>query len=375
MTANAHRKRLPRAAWIALAVGAAALALTLTVATAHARAALPSGFYGVVPQTPLGSADFERMGQGKVGTLRTLVSWADIDRGPAADDNNWASLDQIIGGAADNGVEVLPFIFGTPRWVATDLDRFGCGSNCGIYAPKGAAALNAWSEFARDLAERYGPQGEFWSENPSISKLPIDSYQFWNEPNSRSFYRPKPKPKAYAKLVEAGAESVRAVDPSATIVLGGLPQLAGSKKAQPGSEYLAKLLKVRALKGNFDGVAIHPYGGKLNAVIEQVDLFRDAIKQGKAKQSELWITEIGAGSKKGGNPLNRGKSGQAKLLKQSFKYFKRKRNALNVEQVDWFSWMDSPTSICAWCSSSGLFGPGMTEKPSWRAFTKFTGGS
>ncbi len=377
MSAIAVRKRLSRAAAGTVALIAALVVSVLALTSSSAQAAVPPGFYGVVPQTSLGTPDFERMGQGKVGTLRTLVSWSDADPTQAADDYDWSRIDPIVGGAADNGVRVLPFLYGTPKWVATGLDNSSCGGGaaCNIFAPKSAAALNAWSDFAAALAERYGPNGSYWVENPQINKLPIDAYQLWNEQNSKSFYKPKPNPKAYAKLVEAGGAAIRSVDPSAKIVLGGLPELGGSRKAQPGSEYLAKLLKVGGFKRSFDGIAIHPYGGKLNAVVEQVDLFRDAIKKGKASSSELWVTEIGAGSKKGGNPLNRGKSGQAKLLKQSFKYFKRNRNKLNVEQVDWFSWMDSQTSICAWCSSSGLFTAAMAPKPSWRAFTKFTGGS
>jgi hypothetical protein len=89
----------------------------------------------------------------------------------------------------------------------------------------------------------------------------------------------------------------------------------------------------------------------------------------------MWITEIGWGSAKGGNPLNRGTQGQAQRLKQSFKYLQKKRNKLNLETVTWFSWMDSTTSICDWCAKSGLFKAGLVEKPAWRAFTKFTGGS
>ena len=39
----------------------------------------------------------------------------------------------------------------------------------------------------------------------------------------------------------------------------------------------------------------------------------------------MYVTEVGAGSASGGNPLNRGTKGQAKLLKQIYKYFLKQR--------------------------------------------------
>jgi hypothetical protein len=352
----------------------AALAV-LVFAVASARAGVPRSFFGVAPQTPLGSADFDRMGRGKVGTLRILVNWGSIDPSSAAGDDNWSTIDPIVAGAARNGVEVLPFLFGTPQWVAEGLDGHSCGSGCGIFAPSSSGALDAWANFVGAAVARYGPNGDFWAENPTLPKVPIDAWQIWNEQNSSSFYKPKPRPKSYAKLLKAAHDAIRARDGSADIVLGGMAQLSGSKKATPASKYLKKLYKVQGVKKSFDGVAAHPYGAKLKATVETVDLFRAAMKKGHDSGADLWITEIGAGSKKGGNPLNRGTKGQAKLLKDTFKYFKKKRRKLNVKNVDWFSWMDSSTSICAWCSSSGLFKSGLVEKPSWRAFTKFTGGS
>ena len=108
---------------------------------------------------------------------------------------------------------------------------------------------------------------------------------------------------------------------------------------------------------------------------DQVELFRKEMKQADDAATSLWVTEIGWGSANGGNPLNRGLSGQAERLKQAFKYFSKNRNKLKLATVTWFSWMDSKTSICEWCSKSGLFKTGLKEKPAWRAFTKFSGGS
>ena len=99
------------------------------------------------------------------------------------------------------------------------------------------------------------------------------------------------------------------------------------------------------------------------------------LKKAHDSKAGFWVTEIGWGSRGGGNPLNAGKRGQAQQLKGAYKYFVKSRNKLHLRAVDWFSWMDSKTSICSWCASSGLFTAGLKAKPSWKAFVKFTGGS
>lgn len=356
-------------------VALAALALALVASSANA--ATPRAFWGVGSQTPLDDAggDFDRMGQGKVGTLRQPVFWSDIDPTAEPGDTNWEPLDVIVGAAARNGVQVLPFFYGTPRWAA-QLDGRTCSpAKCGAFAPRKKAGLAAWTAFLGEAVDRYGPQGAFWTENPAIPKMPFEAYQIWNEQNSSTFFRPKASPKDYAKLLNASAEAIRPKDPTADIVLGGMAELAGSKKAIEASEYLASFYRVGGVEEDFDGVAIHPYGASIEKVADQVELFRKVMKRGGDSGAGLWVTEIGAGSATGGNPLNRGKQGQARLLTETFKYFAKNRVKFKIQNVDWFSWMDSKVSICEWCKTSGLFKKGLRPKPAWNAFTKFTGGS
>jgi len=349
--------------------------LSIAIASS-ASAAVPRSFYGIVPQTPLTATDIDRMGQGNVGTLRIIVNWSVVDPSPAADDYNWASIDTIVADAARNGITILPFLYGTPTWVVQGLDGRSCGpAKCALFAPSKAAALDAWTVFVRDAVARYGPNGAFWAANPDLPQVPITAWQIWNEQNSKSFYLPRPNVGKYLKLLQAANAAVKSVDPNAEVVLGGMAELAGSKKAVPGPEYLQSLYRRKGAKNHFDGVAPHPYGAKLKGVKQQVNNFRKAMKRGGDAGADLWVTEIGLGSARGGNPLNRGPKGQAKGLKQAFGYFTRSAGRLNVRAVTWFSWMDSPTRICAWCATSGLFTQQLAPKRSWDAFTRFTGGS
>jgi hypothetical protein len=365
-----------RTALATLALAAATLAVAGT-----AGAAVPKTFYGVVPQAPLTASDFERMGQGRVGTLRFELFWAGVDPTPAAGDYDWSAPDAIVANAAANGIQTLPFIYSTPTWVANGIDGFNCGaSSCPPYAPKSRSALDAWEGFLRDAVRRYGPGGDFWAENPGLPEFPIRNWQLLNEQNSPTFYKPKPNVKAYAKVLAAGHDAVTDVDGGAKVILGGMFQtpLQGRKPAIESWNYLEKLYKVKGAKKAFDGVAAHPYAAKMKTVIDVVELMRDEMKDARDKRTGLWITELGWASGGPKNPLNRGPAGQASRLREAFKYFKRKRRKFHVQTVNWYSWRDNADSgvgLCTWCPKSGLFSESLAPKPSWDAFTRFTGGS
>ena len=81
------------------------------------------------------------------------------------------------------------------------------------------------------------------------------SWQILNEPNSESFYQPKPSAKGYAKVLAAANKAIDARDPAADVVLGGIPQLAGSRKAVLGSAYLEELYAVNGATESFDAIA------------------------------------------------------------------------------------------------------------------------
>ena len=358
--------------WLALT---ALLALT-AAGTAQAKA--PRAFFGVDPQAPLNTQDFDRMGQAKVGSLRFEVHWAGVNPSPGVYD--WSNDDKVVTDAARNNIRLIPFIFSTPQWVAK-LDGRNCSpANCLTYAPQKAAALAAWKDFLREFMRRYGPNGTFWTLNPTVPKTPIRVVQIWNEQNSDSFYKPKPNVKKYAKLLEASDEVIRAEDPGTEIILGGM--FGTPRQGQPPAisawDFLRKLYDIRGAKKHFDGVAPHPYASQVSKVEAQVELLREEMKAARDSKAELWVTEVGWASGGPPNPLNKGRKGQAQKLKELFKFFLKKRKSWNVETVEWYSWRDNEatgTGLCTWCPFSGLLTEDFGEKPAFKEFVKFTGGS
>jgi hypothetical protein len=343
----------------------------------------PATFYGVVPQGLISSEDVDRMGAGKVGTLRLVFPWQALDPSAADDDSVVSAYDPLVIAAAKNGIEVIPTLYGTPDWVAHDLDGVDCSSeegdtSCIPFAPRSEAALDAWKGFVDEVVGRYGPNGELWKLYPDDSPLPIHTWQIWNEQNSDTFFQPTPDPEAYEALLSTAAETIRKRDPDAEILLGGMFQTSGRGELDLANEFLRELYEIDGATEAFDGVAAHPYAANMEKVEEQVRLLHDEIEAADDDAS-LWITEMGASSADGDNPLELGEQGQADLLREAFQFFLEKRVEWDIPAVIWYAWRDSAADgpvVCDWCMNAGLFEHDALEpKPSWGAFTSFTGGS
>ena len=347
---------------------AALAALVLCCSTGQASAAPGRGFFGVVPQTELGPSDYRKMDRAGVGTLRLWLPWSGVDPAPPAGDFNFSAFDPAVAAAAKQGIRVLPFVWGSPGWAIRKLDDTRCGAKCLTYAPRHRRALEAWRDFLAAAARRYGRGGTFWSEHRRLPKEPIVDWQIWNEQNSRTFMRPSNKPRTYAKLLRVSARAIHSEDRRAEIILGGMAELSGSRKAVPGSKYLAQLYRVKGIERSFDSAAVHPYAAKADRALSQVADFRRVMDHAGDRRGGLWITEGGWSSSTGPNPLEVGASGQAQRLRQALGDYRAQRGRLNLHGVLWYSWRDSPSAPCAWCAHSGLLTKGGRPKPAFRAF-------
>jgi hypothetical protein len=341
-------------------------------------AAGPDPFFGVTPQADLSSADISRMAQGGIGTLRVFVRWSEIQpsrRQPP----NFVALDLLMLSASVENVRVVPVLYGTPDWVARLDGVTDCGSECETYAPRGPAALAAWTDFVTLITSRYGPGGLLWSwVSPDFPARPIRAWQIWNEENSVS-YNPAPDPESYAALLRSAATEIHDRDPGATVILGGMFGTPGAETdpAYTAWDFLHALYSIDGLRDSFDAVALHPYGAHEAKIESQANAVHAEMVAANDAESELWITELGAASSSGPTPLERGPEGQAALLQSAFSFFLQHREDWHIGSVVWYAWRDtSPPGSCAWCPAAGLFGEsGFSPKPAWTALMSLTGGT
>jgi hypothetical protein len=324
--------------------------------TAAAASAGPgAGFFGVVPQAPLSAVELSRM-EGVVGTLRIPIYWFQCE--PAPGEYDFAALDAQVGAAAEPGIRVQPFVYGTPTW----LNRGGA------HPPLGPRASAAWAKFLRVLVDRYGSGGEFWRNRPQ--REPIRLWQIWNEPNFVVFWKPKPNPAAYAQLLRVSARAIRSADRRARIVLAGVAPVSAGIKTWV---FLRRLFRRPGVRRDFDLAALHPYSTSLFELDYQVRKVRQAMAEARLGRLPLLVSEIGVASW-GDYPsaFVAGPDGQADFLASAYARLLEMRRRWRIAGVDWFTWRDQRQidRFCSFCQGAGLLGLDGKPKPAWWAFRR-----
>jgi hypothetical protein len=340
---------------IALAGLAAALALALPAASAQA---VSKSFWGVQYNSPTTSQDFNMMQGAKVGTARFVI-WHSFVQA-----DGFAQYDAVIGGLASRGVAGLPDLLNNPA---------------DYTPPISGSAAQSWTQFAHDVVARYGPGGSYWSgpyqsQFPGAAIKPVTSWQVGNEPSLPKYWPTSSKAQDYAKFLKISHDAIKGVDPNATIVLAGLPGIV-VKAPYRGWKFLNQLYNVAGVKRNFDVAAFHPYAHHVDDIPPQMKKFRGVMRSHGDKSSKVWITEFGYGSDPPNGRLNRGPTGQANMLRKTYKLFLERRRRWNLRGLVWYEWRDpaQKNPDCSFCSSAGLLYPNFTPKPAFSAYKHFTG--
>jgi len=324
-----------------------ALACLLALPAGASAAGLDKTFFGVVGDRALFdnrygvdlSSELGVMRRTGVGTVRVTFSWAYAQRYrtaaqvPAAErpgfvdeggvPTDWAVTDNVVRLAAVQGVEVLPVLLAAPSWTATR-------PRARISPPKD---YRAYGRFVTAAVKRYGPNGRFWAQNPTVPRTPIRNWQVWNEPNGPLFW-PGGTIKQYVALLKQGSSAIRRADRGAKVVLAGL-----FRYSPPA---LRAIYRGKARR-MFDVVAIHPFTSKLSNVQKILRDVRTVMKRYRDRRKPLWLTELSwssaLGKVKEEYGFERTEQGQAAELTRAFTTLARKRRSLRLQRVYWYNWM------------------------------------
>lgn len=393
-----------------LATAATCLLAMLAGATAQAKA--PKDFFGVAPQSGLGEADFGLMQADGVGSIRQLFFWPDVERIPGV--YEWGPTDTLVREASEVGIEVFPVLYGTPTWAQTAKLEGKCGVTCGPATPE---ARQAFARFSAAAVARYGPGGDFYqlvpdpppgtppppppppppdcqiplvcggshpAKEPALraaspcncaNPIPITAWQVWNEQNSFKYWGPKENLASFAALLQETAPAIRAEDPAADVVLGGMWGPPGIKIITPTQRYLKNLYRIGGIEESFDSIALHPYAPEFSSTVSQLEDIRKLLKRVGDANAGIWITELGwASSGPKSEGLVKTKRQQAALLRESYELLLKRRRSWNIRGVFWYSWRDTTVAanICAWCPKTGLRTKSGQAKPAAAAFRKLS---
>ena len=186
----------------------------------------------------------------------------------------WWLPDKEALALAQHDLRWLPVLGYTPRWASAHGD---------VHEPP--EDPDDFASYAGAFAARYGRDGSFWAEHPELSPKPVTTYEIWNEPNIGWFWRPVPDPERYATLYLKARAAIRAVDPSATVMIGGIV---------PDPSFLEAIYAARPeMRGNVDAVGVHPYAESALGVLGNVVNMRRALDAVDGPQVPINITEIG----------------------------------------------------------------------------------
>jgi hypothetical protein len=223
------------------------------------------------------------------------VDWARIIFGQNIDNRypgqfNWYAPDKMVAALARNGVRAEGMLIGTAWWTAKAEDFDACGWRSMPYH------LDGWGEWAAASVRRFGPNGAFWNEHPELPKLPIKRWEIGNEANSKMFWCPKADPEQYAAVYSASLDAIKAVDPNAEVMVGGLAPRFGWTTAVD-LDVPAFLKRMTAadptLVDRIDSVGIHPYGQTPDEALYVVSQFREAMAEAGLEGTPMIANEIG----------------------------------------------------------------------------------
>jgi Cellulase (glycosyl hydrolase family 5) len=205
--------------------------------------------------------------------VRLFATWSDLEPERGVIAANWIANYEQTFQSLPTGTKVILDVVGTPEWETGSSNEHTPPANPHEYAA-----------FVGALAQRFGPQ--------------VSAYEIWNEEDSSGWWAGGPNPAAYAQLLEATYPVVKAAEPNATVVLGGLT----------GNDYqfLEGVYQAGA-KGSFDAVGVHtdtacnklsPYEflrGEGNLLIPDSFLaYREvhAVMLANGDDKPIWMTEL-----------------------------------------------------------------------------------
>lgn len=205
--------------------------------------------------------------------VRVFATWSDLEPQPGVFASNWLAYYEKLFHSLPSATKVIVDVVGTPSW------ETGSGNE---HQPP--ADPEQFAAFVGDLAGR-------WASN-------VSAFEIWNEENTSAWWAGGPDPAAYAALLKAAYPAIKAADPNATVLLGGL--------AGNDYQFLEGVYQAGA-KGSFDAVAVHtdtacdvlsPYAflrGADNRMIPDSFLaYREvhAVMLANGDEKPIWMTEL-----------------------------------------------------------------------------------
>jgi len=224
--------------------------------------------------------------------LREDFHWDQIE--PAPGQFDFSYYDHFMLLAAQAGEHILPVLYHAPSWAGATYNAI-------------PSDPSAYAQYVAAVIGRYGTNGSFWNQYPTLRGSAIQTWELWNEPYYSTGDNNNYNPGNYARLVKAAAIAGRAADPNAKFLLAS--EMQSAQDANGNWQWWTDALyqAVPDLNNYFDGVAAHPYGANTTSLNPEIaghpynnynslhriqDIHQQFINHAAANKP-FWITEIG----------------------------------------------------------------------------------
>jgi hypothetical protein len=286
---------------------------------------------------------------------RTDALWEATEPNPPVDGvhhYNWNFDDRVAATLALTGLRWLPVLDYTAPWDQSLPTQ--------DHSPPRVIA--DYADYAQAFASRYGADGSFWREHPTLPAQPVQTFEIWNEPDNAQFWAPSPNAVQYAALYTAARDAIDAVDPQAHVIIGGLER---------PTDFLPELLSAAPeLRTHVDGVAMHPYGTP-SVALAKVAAVRATLRRLGMAGVPLYITEFGWSTSPPGTPEYAPARLRPDYILRAMTVLERTRCGV-AEGIlyTWYSTRENPADEQQWY---GVSGAAATPTPDTEAFARGIG--
>ena len=348
-------------------------ALGAIAAATPASAALD---YGVTAGPETSPKSLDRMKEAGVDVLRLGIDWGEVQRAKGGR-YDWRRTDDLVLGAIERGIEVMPRLYGLPQRGAGEGPRHLRGM------PSSGDELRAWRRFVTAAMERYGTTGSIWStEARGLSaQVAITTWQVSFPRGASGSERTSKQQRkraagAYARLVASARRVAEDTDRAAEIAADIEVVRPSDAPDRISASVVGRLARASAVRESSATFTLRPRGRPGAGLEQDVERFRKVLARSGLSDARLILAPIGWASDKRLSPsMSVGRRKQATLLRKSFEAADRNRGEWGVHSVIWSAWRDQARGGgCDWCRKSGLLDQRGRPKPSYRAFKALAAG-
>lgn len=264
-----------------------------------------------------------------VQIAREEFNWNVIE--PVDNTFDFTAYDSAVQSYTDSGIDVMGLL--------TYSSSFAAASQFD------APSLTAWSDYVGTVAEHYAGDITYW--------------EIWNEPNYTAFWTGSITD--YAALITESAVAIKAANPDAKIVLGGL--------SGADADWLDQLYDELSDPSIIDVVAVHPYRvigdsytyspetatNGLNNLVTDLGSVLAVMNRHDQTEPAIWLTEVGW-------PTDTAGVDEATQAEYLTRLYTLAFSVPRLEKVFWYNWSDDSSSF-------GLYNSDLTPKSAAGAFT------